>query len=56
MMRYINYRWDYWLAYFVYCSIPIGLYIWYLLSRLRKGDENIENDDCQRIESIQVGC
>ncbi|XP_049290724.1 calnexin-like isoform X1 [Anopheles funestus] len=32
-MRYINYKPGYWGAYFVYCSIPLIAYIWFLWSR-----------------------
>ncbi|XP_035906569.1 calnexin isoform X1 [Anopheles stephensi] len=35
-MRYINYKPGYWGAYFVYCSIPLIAYIWFLWSRRDK--------------------
>ncbi|XP_050074137.1 calnexin [Anopheles maculipalpis] len=35
-MRYINYKPGYWGAYFVYCSIPLIAYVWFLWSRRDK--------------------
>lgn len=32
-MRYMNYKPGWWALYFVYCSIPISLYVWYLTRR-----------------------
>lgn len=38
-MRYMNYRPGYWALYMLYCSIPIGVYVAYLLRRSKESDK-----------------
>lgn len=37
MMVNMNYKPGWYLSYFIYCMIPVVIYVWYLLSR-RKDD------------------
>lgn len=39
MLRYMNYKPYWWAAYFVYCSVPITIYVCFLWSRRNKDHE-----------------
>jgi hypothetical protein len=39
-MAQMNYKPGYYLSYFIYCMIPVVIYIWYLWQR--KNDDYIE--------------
>lgn len=41
-MRYMNYKPGWWFAYFIYCLIPITIYIAFLLSRRGMDNDEIE--------------
>lgn len=43
MMRHMNYKPGYYLTYFIYCMIPVSIYVWYLCRR-RNEDKNEVND------------
>lgn len=36
MMKSMNYKPGWWAAYFIYCAIPVVIYIWYLVKRARE--------------------
>lgn len=35
-MRSMNYKPGWWAVYFIYCAIPVSIYIWYLVRRARE--------------------
>lgn len=64
-MKYMGYRPGYWFAYFIYCSIPVIAYIWFLLkrrdkestpsptTRAKKTDECVPDDNEAKDDSIK---
>lgn len=43
MMRHMNYKPGYYLTYFIYCMIPVTIYVWYLWRR--RNEDKIEVND-----------
>lgn len=36
ILKVTNYKPGWWVLYFIYCAVPVVLYIWYLLKRVRE--------------------
>ncbi|XP_062707656.1 calnexin isoform X1 [Aedes albopictus] len=64
-MRYMGYKPGYWFAYFVYCSIPVIAYVWFLLkrrdkestasptARAKKTDEYVPDDSEAKDDTVK---
>uniref|UniRef100_A0A8D8CQ19 (northern house mosquito) hypothetical protein n=1 Tax=Culex pipiens TaxID=7175 RepID=A0A8D8CQ19_CULPI len=50
-MKYMGYKPGYWAAYFVYCSIPVIAYVWFLLRR-----RNEPNEPEEELEVGHLSC
>lgn len=49
-MRHMNYKPGYYLTYFIYCMIPVSIYVWYLCRR--RNEDKIEVNDVEIIFSL----
>ncbi|XP_044593567.1 calnexin-like isoform X1 [Cotesia glomerata] len=52
LMRSMNHKPGWWAAYFIYCSIPITIYIWYLYKRAKE-DKDDRLDDKESLNAIE---
>ncbi|CAL7942377.1 unnamed protein product [Xylocopa violacea] len=51
IMKATNYKPGWWALYFIYCAIPIILYIWFLLTRVRENKYDLKDEDKQPLET-----
>ncbi|XP_034184726.1 calnexin isoform X1 [Osmia lignaria lignaria] len=50
ILKATNYKPGWWALYFLYCAIPVVLYVWYLLKRLREDKYDLKDEDKQPLE------
>lgn len=43
-MKHMNYSPGYYVTYFIYCMIPVSIYVWYLLRR--RNEDKLEEVKC----------
>ncbi|XP_043260945.1 calnexin-like isoform X1 [Colletes gigas] len=50
ILKATNYKPGWWALYFLYCAIPIVIYIWYLQKRFREEKYDLKDEDKQPLE------